>query len=230
MLAVGRDTYAAQARAPVRQPNVGHGVAGRVNRADVARHVVPVRRIQRQVIGHQDHLAVGRDGRSDRLADHRHPGHFLLGRKVDHRNVIVEPVADIQPLSVRRDRWGGGGVTCRDGQRDPPGRNVDQANGPLRRGTGDVERGAVGTEHQARRRGRAVDGSGDFAACHVHDGNLLSILVQNEQALAVLRGDHVTRSEVSTRLGGRRAGDQQAYRKSTSRLPKRARHWATPLV
>ena len=57
-------------------------------------------RIVGQKVRHEYQLAVGSDGRTDRFADHRHSGHFLLELKVDHRNVVGKPVADVQPLSV----------------------------------------------------------------------------------------------------------------------------------
>ncbi len=78
VLAVGRHAQPAHARAAVGQAD-GRGLpGGRVDHADGGRHVVAVRAVQRQVVGHEDRLAVGRDRRGDRLAYDRHSGDLRL--------------------------------------------------------------------------------------------------------------------------------------------------------
>ena len=163
-----------------------------------------------QMVGHEHRLAVRRDGRRDRFAHGLDAGHLGTGRQVDHRHVVVEPVADVQPLAVRA-RWPGPSPCARPGSR-PAIRPVAasststvlcgaaQVTISLRPVRGQDQAASV---RRARRRRRVTRPAGEF-----DPGDLSRIGVGDVAGLAVL-GDHDrTRPQVVLRGPVRAAGQR----------------------
>ena len=183
--------------------------------------------------GYVDRLAVGSDPRGDRLAADRHACDLPAARQVDHRDAVVETIADIEPRAVGRD--------CRADRR-MAGRNrvdhaarvgLDHADRAMRGGAGDIDPLSVRAQNHARRLGRHGDRLQHLAAGSIHNGNLPCIGIGHEQASAVFRRDHRRRAEVGRSLGGRDCQHRQpdsAVRNSacasTSGMPLRVAYGA----
>ena len=87
--------------------------------------------VQRNVIDHEDRLAVGRGHGRIGLASHRHPRDLLVAGDLDHRDIVVEPIADIQPLAVGRDGHAVSGMAGGDRIDDLARRRVDHRDRAL---------------------------------------------------------------------------------------------------
>ena len=206
-------------------------MARRVDRRDDGRHVGTVRPLLRKVVGNVNEAAVRRDRRGDRLADNRHAGDFPASDQVDHRNVVVEAVADVEPRAV--------GANCRANRRMAGGNRAayvagggfDQANRAPRRGTGDIERFPVRAQDHAGRRGGHVDQLRHFSAGGIHQGNLPCIGIGHEQAIAVARRDDRNRTQPGCGRGNpdsRQAGQSQQSAKKRGFQHRNETHDSIP--
>ncbi len=182
---VRRNADAPHARTAVGQPDRGGLVAGRVDRRDRCRHVVRRRTIQGQMVDHEHRLAVGRDHRRNRLAENRHAGDLLARIQVDHRNVIVEAVADIKPSTVGSDRRASGRMANRNRTDQPPGTSVNDRDRALRRGARNVKLRPVGAQDLTARLGRHGNRPHHLAAGDIDNCDLTCVGIGHKQGLAV---------------------------------------------
>ena len=132
VLAVRRNAHSAQASGTAGKLYGGRlqraGVDEREHRRDFALERLRGPR-QRQVVGHDHRAAVGSDRRGNRLAHGPNAGYLPAGRQIDDRNVVVEPVANVEPLAVGGNRRTGCRVAGRD-QGDQLARPGRQARPP----------------------------------------------------------------------------------------------------
>ncbi len=207
--AIGRDADFLHAGTAVGQADLRSLQRAQVDHRHFGRHVVRIGSIDRQQVADESQAAVGRDGDLVRFADRLDTSRLLVGLQVDHRHVVVETVADQQPLAARHQGGSARRVPDRDRRGDLAGRHVDDTGRALDAAAGDVQLGAVGRHGQARRSRWTSDRLGDVAARHIDDQDLPSVGREHKQALPIRGGNHIDGTDVLARFGGQQRRAQE---------------------
>ncbi len=206
VLAVACDAQTSHATGAVGQSDRGGLVRPRVDDRNDRRHIalkIPICPGVRQVVGHQHRPSVGRDGGGNRFPDGRDAGHFRAGRQINHRNVIIEPIADVNSFAVRADRRADGGMSGRD-RGDQVARNrIEHYDRASRRRTRDDQRRCVRRQHDAGRFGGQVHPPGDVAAGQLDPRHLVRVGAGHVEGPGVFGSGQGTRSQVLCSLSRR---------------------------
>ena len=199
IFAVGRDADVTQAGTAVDQSHVLDVFRRRIDQSHIRRHVVAIRRVEREVVDNDQRDSVRRHGRRNRFAGQRHRTDLFALFEIDERDIVVKAVAHVQCLTVGTDGGSDGGVSHGNRAGNFSGGHIDHGHHALGRRAGDVQLVAVGTQSQPGGLVWNGDSLGHLLSCDVEVQNLLRVFGRDQQGFAVRCGHHIARPEI---IGG----------------------------